>query len=317
GTDGFIYLNDQLDILDVNQAIRQMLGYGHTSFPNTIDELIRTHLNKKVAYTSMLRYIRTKKPDNSIKIGANTLTNQKLMLSVSIFQVDIENNPMFWITIKNISASENLERVINNAMIIAEEKERERYAKDLHDGLNPILSTCLVYANSLESNTDKDKTRGYVNRLTELLEMGIQSVKEISANISPLILYHYGLTKAIEDYISKLDKLSDIKVSFSPQVHNDIKLATAINLYRILAELFNNTIRHANASLIYIQLTESNNMISLQYEDNGKGFACKCDSNLGSGLKNIKHRLKKIGGDISIQSSRNKGVKVNIEVRND
>jgi signal transduction histidine kinase len=207
-----------------------------------------------------------------------------------------------------------LEQQIFNSEILSEERERERFAKELHDGLGPILSTCKIYLHSLnEMLADQRDFLKISERALILLDDALASIKEISNNLSPHVLRNFGLVQAVIAFTHNLENISDLK--FEVHYNYDERLNEIIEFtaYRIITELINNSVKYAEASLIVIDINLNKPHLSVSYSDNGKGFDPDTNTKQkrGFGLSNIETRISKFNGDYSYKTAPGKGVKVN------
>lgn len=207
------------------------------------------------------------------------------------------------------------EKKILESIVRTEEKEKERFAKDLHDGLGPILSTCKIYihtlANKLGENPDLEK---YTSRAGELLDDGVKSIKEISNNLSPHLLRNYGLTNAINSFVNNLELLHRIEFKIDLCINERLSDIVEFTIYRVITELINNTLKYAEASIVEIKLDYIGDKLNLSYKDNGKGFDLDNNQIASNkyGLLNIQNRIKKLNGTFNYQTSPGKGVNVSI-----
>jgi signal transduction histidine kinase len=204
------------------------------------------------------------------------------------------------------------------AIINTEEQERKRFAKDLHDGLGPILSTIKM---SLSSLTGKiiDQTGGKVLANTKhLINEAINAIKEISNNLSPHILSNFGLTSAINAFVTKINQTKSIEIDFKSNMKNQrLSNDKEVVIYRAACELINNSIQHSGASKIDIELNKHEKFVTLQFNDNGKGFdeALQNDKdNKGMGLSNIKARVRSVEGVFILESIPDKGTNALIKI---
>ena len=135
-------------------------------------------------------------------------------------------------------------------------------------------------------------------------------MREISANISPHILNNFGLKDATESFIRKLRPAEGISINFKTNIDNRRFIYNVeVIMYRVICELINNTLRHANASKISIDLQLQGDVLYLEYEDNGMGFDVKqAESDGGMGLSNMQYRLNSGNGDIKISSESGRGM---------
>lgn len=201
------------------------------------------------------------------------------------------------------------------SMIVGQEKERERIATDLHDSLGGLLS-----AIKLQFDHVKTKLNGYVNldqyhKATNLLDTAVEEVRNISRNLQPGALKDLGLVSAINDLVSRFEGESYPEIFF--QYYNiDEKLdeMTSLSIYRIVQELINNTIKHAHAKEILIQITKEAKEIVIEYEDDGNGIDLSKVKRKGMGLENINSRVNYLKGSISVNSKFNEGVSYLIRI---
>jgi signal transduction histidine kinase len=212
----------------------------------------------------------------------------------------------------------DMEKNLLNAIIQAEETERKRFAKDLHDGLGPILSTVKLSLSSLSRIEKEDQMKKILRNSDMAIDEAIKSIREISNNLSPHILNNFGLTKAIRNFINKINYSETFQIKFVSNLSDDrFESNTEVVLYRVLCELINNTIKHAEASLISISLEKTDGMILCCYKDNGKGYDINKLTNnqlSGMGNSNMITRINSLNGRFDLTSEYGKGIKAEITV---
>ncbi|MCX7986028.1 MAG: PAS domain S-box protein [Bacteroidales bacterium] len=239
-----------------------------------------------------------------------------IILTKAVF-TDINNEIAGYILILfDITERKNFEIRLLETIITTEEKERERFAGNLHDEVGPLLSSLKMYLSLLAESEDKKKKDYIIGQVQNLIKEAIQTVREISNDLSPHILNNYGCIAAINSYIGL--KSDFIHIDFRHNLENrrfGAHLETII--YRITKELINNTLKHANAKNIELTIIENGDMLCYYYCDDGKGFEIKdnLESKSGSiGLLNIVSRVKTINGKYHIKSAPNKGFIFELEV---
>jgi len=207
------------------------------------------------------------------------------------------------------------DKKVLNAVIQAEEKERRRLAKDLHDGMGPLLSSAKMAISSLVQQEQDSEKRRIIENTDYVISEAIRSLKEISNNLSPHVLDNFGLASAIKSFASKVASMQQINIHFESNMY-DLRFDynQEVILYRVTCELINNTLKHAQASNIYIQLSRHNKIISLSYSDDGKGFEVNeilyKTPTEGMGLHNIINRLKSIKAIVNVDSEKGKGMRI-------
>jgi signal transduction histidine kinase len=210
------------------------------------------------------------------------------------------------------------EKKVLNAIIKTEETERRRFAKDLHDGLGPLLSTVKMAISTLAQLENNPKSKDIIQNTDVVITEAIKNVKEISNILSPHILDNFGLVSAINSFISKINLAKNIDISFKTNMSNErYDYNTEVVLYRVACELINNTLKHAKAQKIDMELARNEDLLSMMYTDDGVGFDVNevlSEQNPGMGYANIMSRIKSIKGIINIESEKEKGTKVIIVV---
>ena len=141
-------------------------------------------------------------------------------------------------------------------------------------------------------------------------------MSRISHNISPHILEKHGLITALENFLSEIKISDNIKFDINFEKFSRFDLKKELTIYRTISELINNTIKHANATLITIDIFISGDLLHLIYKDNGVGFAVeeKIVAKQGMGLKNIESRIHSFEGIVTFESQQNKGMQVTIKI---
>ena len=203
-----------------------------------------------------------------------------------------------------------MEKRMVSAIIRTEEQERQRFAKELHDGLGPLLSVIKMLLSGLETENKTDVNEKIKGNLKQAVDEAIVSVREISANISPHILNDFGLKDATESFIRKLRPAEGIDIRFVTNIADKrFSYNVEVIMYRVICELINNTLRHAQASKVRIDLQLQQDKLLLEYKDNGVGFDVQqVEEHEGMGLSNMRYRLNSGNGDIKITSESGQGI---------
>lgn len=232
----------------------------------------------------------------------------------------LNNTEYLFCNAHTIINSKEVENKILSAVIITEEKERSRFAKDLHDGLGPLLSTIKLYVHELDyADIEKKESKEYIKYIIELLDEAVSNTRDIANNLTPQIISTYGLVKSIDAFSNKINVTNKLRILFNSDNINEDKISKTIKLtsFRIITELINNTLKHAFANEIRIDLYSKDEKLYLDYKDDGIGFdidrALKKGSS-GIGLVNIINRIKSMSGHISFESPSHKGVHIRFNI---
>lgn len=218
--------------------------------------------------------------------------------------------------ISDITEKKQIQQKVLYAMINAEERERSRIAKDLHDGVSPVMSAIKLYIQSLNGSTDEQLKIELVKKINSAINEAIISIHEISNNISPHILQNFGLKAAIESFLVKISDLKKVSANVKFEIGQRFNENVEIVLYRITTELINNTMKYAKASSLIINFFIKGGNIYMIFKDDGKGFDTEkvLNSRSGMGLFNMKNRVGALNGQFNIESKKNEGVKVEVIV---
>jgi len=216
----------------------------------------------------------------------------------------------------DLSRSRAEQRILN-AIIRTEEAERQRFAKDLHDGLGPLLSSIKMLLSALKIKSLSDPDKEVVENAHLLINEAIGSIKDVSNNLSPHVLNNFGIDQAIRSFAEKISLGKEIAFDIRSEiVETRFGFNTETVVYRVLCELIHNTIKHTKATKITISMTHPEHKLKVTYTDNGPGFVLEealHNDHGGMGLSNIISRLKSVDGNIEFIQAGN-GLLISIVV---
>ncbi len=199
------------------------------------------------------------------------------------------------------------------AIIEAQEEERSKIARDLHDGVVQQLGSVILKSRNIFSNHNLINQKETIE-LLESLENSNQDLRNISHQMMPRALKDLGIIPALNDLLEGSLGLSNINYSLE---HYNIKhrppQKIEVTIYRITQELINNIIKHSKATEVSVQVFNTNNTVILIVEDNGVGFSSKKAKN-GIGLLNISNRLDLVNGNVNFEPSPKSGTLVTIKI---
>jgi signal transduction histidine kinase len=210
------------------------------------------------------------------------------------------------------------EAEVLSAIVKTEENERARFAKELHDGLGPLLSTVKMSVSTIKKQMGSNADLRIIENTEKLIDESIFTIKEISNNISPHILNNFGLFKALQSFVTKVQLSNPINIILNSNL-NEKRFSYNIEVvfYRVVCEMITNTLKHAAARRITIDLFEDNGELLLEYFDDGVGFSPEKaeQEGQGMGLANIRSRINSLNGSYHVQSRKGKGVVFSINVK--
>ncbi len=227
-----------------------------------------------------------------------------MILTYLIFKQKQKRKNQEIITLKRehqISALESLMQ--------GEEQERLRISKELHDGVNGDLSAIKFKLSSLLEMNNK-----VIKEAVEMIDNSCKQVRAISHNLVPPSLENFNLVEASEEYCFNLNEIHEQEITFQQLGESfSIPKNAEINIFRIIQELVSNSIKHADADEINVQISCRENLISLSEEDNGVGFDPKNVQSDGIGLKNIQSRIDYLNANMDVLSNKD-GTSYTIEI---
>lgn len=246
---------------------------------------------------------------SELLIIASEITERK------VAQVEIER-----LTEKSFEEKMSQQKIISSKIIENQEKEQNRIAKDVHDGIGQML-TGLKYNLESINVDDIEKTTSKIEHLKELTTNIIKGVRTATFNLTPPELSDHGIVPAITKLTHELGKLTNKEILFFNKTDFNKRLDSLveINIYRITQEAINNAIKYAESSDILVSLSHSKNILSIVIDDNGKGFDPSKVKKVkngdgGMGMTFMKERIKYIDGRLFLNSELGKGTRVTLNI---
>ncbi|MCK5537093.1 MAG: PAS domain S-box protein, partial [Bacteroidales bacterium] len=302
-------------VIDINKSFVKLSGYEIEELvgKNIIEQLIPPKYHKTIALKM------EEKHPSPYDIEFIRKDGTLIPVEIESYSDNYDNKEIRVTVVRDIREKKESEKRVLNAMIEAEERERERFARELHDGLGPLLSTLKMYFQWLADTREEKKIELILSQARENIEEAISTVEEISNNITPRTLNAFGIKAAVRTFIGRLLGVNDVDINFYCSFETRIDQNIEIAIYRIITELINNTLKYANAGQISISITlntESTN-IAVQYYDNGNGFNYEetIKANKGFGLGNIRQRIKMLGSFLEYKTEVGRGVNVYFECK--
>ncbi|MCE7071885.1 histidine kinase [Dyadobacter sp. CY327] len=196
------------------------------------------------------------------------------------------------------------------ASLMAQEAERQRFSRELHDGIGANLSLLKMY---LSSFGDADVPMAELKERSERLLAGsVDEIRRLIHDMHPRNLKEMGLVRAVEDMVGLVNLGNGLKVEFDAEnVPEHLPEQVEINLFRIVQELLQNAMKLSQASVVWLNFACEKNRFYLTYKDNGVGFDTS-GASTGNGLLNIKNRVMLLKGEMLINSSVGDGTKINL-----
>ncbi len=249
------------------------------------------------------------KDKSELLIIASEITDRKAD------QLEIER-----LTKANFEEKMSQQKIVSSKIIENQEKEQNRIAKDVHDGIGQML-TGLKYNLESINMEDIEKTTSKIEHLKELTTNIIKGVRTATFNLTPPELADHGIVPAINKLTQELGRLTGKEIIFFNKTDFNERLDSLveINIYRITQEAINNAIKYADSSHILVSLSHSKNILSINIDDDGKGFEPSKVKKVkngdgGMGMTFMKERIKYIDGRLFLNSELGKGTRVTLNI---
>jgi|GEM_PF-7072639 len=212
-------------------------------------------------------------------------------------------------------ANEKLHRLSGHLME-AQEEERRRISRDLHDNLGQSLTSICIDLERAKNASGVRQRKTLIGRALQGAQQGLTRIRALAYVLRPSLIDDLGLREAIESYISEFELATDIKVKVSFQFENhEIPSVISTNVYRVLQEALNNVYKHAEAPRVTVQIRTEGDKLLLKVQDRGKGFdpdSSRTNNTLG--IIGMKERAQLLGGTLTVVSSRGRGTDISLTV---
>lgn len=314
----------------------QMLGWSYSKcgfadssykamliLKNLRDSIFKDETAKKTAEYRTLYETEKKERENLLLQKQNVEQERKtqilLISSIAGFLILIATFWVIYIRYKHRKKAEMDERIAMQqklrfkAVMEAEEKERVRIARELHDSLGQMLSAAKMNISAMDSYNDDDaKLAGNAKKL---IDDSVKEVRTISHNLMPTSLMEKGIEPALNELAAKINDTGLMQIDLLVSTGDErLDSSVEIAIYRIVQEVVNNMIKHSKANRVEVMLDYNPEKVYLSIKDNGVGFdTANIETSSGIGWRNIFSRVYMMNGDVQIQSQPGRGTLVNIE----
>ncbi len=290
----YVVQEDWQNALKTQNEMRSYeLKVAETDRTNAITEA-ETKYQTKVKENQILELEST---NSKISMQRNGIIGGALLGSLLLF---------FGFRFLKIKRERNDKMELTKALLFAQEEERKRIARDLHDGVGQSLLLIKKQLGTNQSSIMENQTM-----ITETLE----EVRSISRGLHPFQLEKFGLTATINDMIEKVEQSTDIFITKEiDNVDGLLPEGSDIHIFRVVQEAFNNIVKHAKATAAKLDISDKQHNILISIKDNGQGFdhEVKVAKSRSLGLKTMHERIVSIGGTFKI--TRNPGPGMQIEI---
>ncbi|QNA43193.1 MEDS domain-containing protein [Lacibacter sediminis] len=205
---------------------------------------------------------------------------------------------------------------ITDAVITAEENERQEIGRELHDNIQQILASARLFLSMINKENSSEPPFLYQRQTDELISTAIHEIRNLSHSMITPFMEKTTLKEAIEKVIYNITSTSDIKINLETAGLDEEKLSEKLRLtvYRIIQEQFSNILKYAKASAVSLNIVQDDEQLTLTIQDNGIGFDTSKKAT-GIGLMNIKARASLFNGEVTIRSSPGQGFALSVVMK--
>jgi signal transduction histidine kinase len=299
------------------QDTRQGLDY-FDQYQLQNDSVLNESITNSTIHTEKM--FETERREAKIKLQQEQL-KQKTVLNYFLIAGALACLVILLLSLRNYKNRQKLQQLAaTEAVLKGEEQERARLAKDLHDGLGGMLSGIKYSLGNIKERLvmTSDNFQAF-ERSIDMLDSSINEMRRVAHNMMPEMLVKYGLDTALKEFCGEIGRSGVININYQSVGMQGITIeqTTAVTIYRIVQELVNNTIKHAQAKNVIVQLhqSEEEKLLAVTVEDDGRGFDPKTVTRSGGmGWRSIQNRVEFLKGRLDIESSVGSGTSVMIEI---
>lgn len=314
-SDMVFVLDKQGRIQNINTSVTNHLGYDldalqGKSISYLVDKLQPDWFNQ------VLTDMRT---SNTISYEVNfkgkNRNNIPVLISTSFLMAESNVEGGVLLTAKDISIQKKTQNIVLKAIIETEEKERIRFAKDIHDSIGQQLSAIKFYIGTSADAVEDPRQKSILLKANAALVDVQADMRNICFNIMPKSLEFFGLIKAVEELCSKNELLSRMNIAIKdPGDFPRRSIQEEFALFRIIQEFINNALKHSKADNLWIEFKSKKKTAFITLRDNGIGFNIETLQNQGMGLSNVRSRIRPYNGEVEIFSEPGKGTVYEISI---
>ncbi|MBC8439791.1 MAG: PAS domain S-box protein [Deltaproteobacteria bacterium] len=334
--DGFVIVDINGKIIEVNKAYCQLLGYTRNEILKMSLMDFEAHLTKE-----QLKEITSK----IIDTGGDRFESKNKTKNGDIIDVEVvvsftpESHGTFLVFIHDITDRKRSEKALiklnktldskvkkrtdalrrlNEHLILTEDRERKNLAYELHDGVAQFLAIAVSQIKNLKEIDLKNKNK-ILSDVQKNIENAFKAVRILIHNVHPQILEDFNIDLVLGSLIDSHNEKEKIKIKYINNIFEHINLneTSKLTIYRATCELINNILKHSDSLVAEIELSKIKNNIQIRVEDKGIGFDIHADrlkKYSGFGLYSLSERVENMGGNLIIKSSKGKGTKITLTV---
>ncbi|HTD87570.1 MAG TPA: histidine kinase [Candidatus Binatia bacterium] len=286
-----------------------------TPLENVLGALFADFVNvgSKLAFSHYFKKATKNQANAEITLNASKGQQLAVLLSSNPLQTDVKGVCMVVTDITARKLAEEARAELAKQVLVAQELERQRVARELHDSVNQLLSTTRHRALGLATQlkTAGPDAHARLAEVIQLLERTMREVRLISRNLRPSELDDLGLIPALSSLVEETAERTGMDVQLStPKNLSGLSPQLELTIYRIAQEALSNVEKHSGATSTKIVVERQGKFLIMTIQDDGKGFAAKKSGRSGWGLLNMRERASYVGGSLEIEPRSGKGTAI-------
>ncbi len=314
-TDGLIIIDEHDLIIETNPAACEMHGLsgGELEGRPIVDLIEETHRHQYVDFKEQIS-----------RFGVGLLASLDVRADCTTFDVEVHGTSFRYQGQNRILAiltdvserrrSEQRLATLSRKVLVAQEDERSRLSRDLHDELGQMLTALRLELDWLhKSGPLEGEARRSMERSTALVEQAAHELRRICRGLRPPLLDDLGLEPAVRHLVGEFEKRTGTSVDLEIRMDDNKECITseaALCTYRILQEALTNVTRHSGAREVDVTLSQADDRLTLSVFDDGKGFDHVSLTLTGSGITGMNERANLVGGKLTVRSIVDQGTRV-------
>jgi len=306
----------------LTEVSRDFVRYSEQDIKSAYEKATQLQLDLMV-YREKEHYLKTRRDDlqkraRNVEQSIERADTINLQMTVVLDYLSGDLNQ-----VTRILESAKNRQMIGLKIILAQEDERKRIAREIHDGPAQSLANLVLRTEIAERLLDTGDLQVIRNELTDLksqIRYGLEEIRKIIFNLRPMALDDLGLVPTLRKFVQDFEERTRIRAVFET-VGKEKRLPSAMEaaLFRLVQEAFNNALKHAQATYMSLEIAFREDTVELTVGDNGVGFnldavVAKARYDSRFGIIGMKERVELMQGKIDIKSAKGQGTKLNIEV---
>lgn len=330
-SDGIFVVDRGVNIVRINPAAQKIMNLDEDEVPSNFCSMCSNYpgLNKLCSYQNCFVHETSSQP---VELQLITPHGEVKSINASVSHyVDPMRGPLSVLRIQEVE-EERLEeqhqisKMITHSILSAQENERKRISRELHDGIGQSLYSILIHSEMMKANLEDENQRDEdhivnieleqkLDSLQDSIRNTIEDIRDLSSELRPAALDDIGLVAALRNYFRVYGQKFGIQVHFKVEGESGRMMATLETaFYRIVQEALTNTAKYSHTEVVDVQLNLQSQMAKLQIRDYGIGFVITSELRQGVGLYSMEERVKILGGNFDIQSNLGQGTTILVQV---